>query len=178
MTLVELVVGTAVLVGGGGAMLLGMHYAMVHSGYLNGFQIAMNAAQGKIEELSATPFDTLLTGAAFAAARTAAGQCMGLNEDRNCNGALDLGEDLNGNGSLDEPLPSARLTVRIQASPPGAIDPTLLDLYVAACWTAGGRDIGEDQNCNGTLDAGEDINPTNGWADSPVMVSTRIATRE
>ena len=104
MTLVELVVGTALLVGGGGALLMGMHYALIHADYLADFQRAMNAVQSRLEELSATPFGTLL------AARTAEGQCMGLDEDRNCDGLLDAGEDANGNGWLDSPaMTSTRL---------------------------------------------------------------------
>ena len=174
MTMVELLVGTAVLVGGGGALLIGMQYAMAHSDYLRDFQLAMNATQGRLEELSATDFDALWTGNQFAAARTAAGQCIGLNEDRNCNGQLDAGEDLNANNVLDEPLPGGRLWMKIQRSIPGPQEPTLLDLVVSACWATRGRRVGEDANCNGQLGAGEDANG-NGLLDSPVMASTRVA---
>ena len=174
-TLMELMVGTALLVGGGGALLMGMQYAMLYTDYLTDFQRAMIAVQSRMEELSATPFDTLL------AERTAAGQCMGLDEDRNCNGVLDVaaGEDANGNGVLDEPIPGARLHVRIVEFPIGTPDPTLLTLHIAACWTSRGRVIGEDRNCNGVLDvaAGEDANG-NGWLDSPAMASTRVANND
>jgi prepilin-type N-terminal cleavage/methylation domain-containing protein len=177
-TLIELMVGTALLVGAGGALLVGMHYALMHSDYLSDFQIAMNAVHGRLEELSATDFDFLKNDATLADARTPEGQCMGLEEDRNCNGVLDVaaGEDLNGNNQLDEPLPGARLWVRIQESPPGTPMATarLLTLHVAACWSVRGRAIGEDQNCDGDLDAGEDLNE-NGMLDSPAMASTRIA---
>jgi len=177
MTLIELMVGTALLVGGGGALLVGMQYALIHADYLTDYQLAMNAVQSRLEELSAQSFDTLLTDPQYAAARTAAGQCMGLNEDRNCTGVL-AGQDLNGNGVLDEPILGARLTVRVDPFPPGTPPPaTLLTLHVAACWTARGRAIGEDLNCNGVLDAGEDAN-ANGWLDSPAMASTRIATND
>ena len=196
MTLIELLIGTALLVGGGGALVMGMHYGMLHSEYLSEFQVAMNAAQGRLEELASTDLDTLWTGAAFAEARAGTGQCMGLGEDRNCNGVLNAGEDTNGNGVLDEPLAGARLIVQIKASPvilpddwcappPAACapptvtptDPTLLDLHVAACWRTRGRNFGEDVNCNGRLDAGEDVN-VNTWADSPAMATTRVGVRE
>ena len=188
ITMVELMVGTLLLVGGGGALLMGMQYAVAHSSYLNEFQIAMNAVQGKLEELSSTPFDTLLNDVSFADARrvppaAVLGQCMGMGEDRNCNGALDLApvnEDTNPpNGVLDEPLAlqGGRLSIQIRpVPPPGGGTPTLLDIHVAACWTSRGRPIGEDRNCNGVLDPGEDANG-NGWVDSPAMASTRIATR-
>ena len=174
MTLVELLVGTALIVGGGGALLVGMHYAMAHADYLSDFQVAVNAAQGKLEELALTSFMTLSTDPKFADARAATGQCVGLEEDRNCSGTLEAGEDINGNAILDEPLVGARLNIRFVH--PGA-DPALLDLYVAACWASHGRAIGEDQNCNGRLDAGEDKNG-NGIVDSPVMLTTRVATKE
>ena len=176
MTLVELVVGTALLVGGGGALLMGMQYAMIHANYLNDFQLAMDAVQSRLEELSATSFNTLLTDPTFAAAQTPAGQCMGLNEDRLCTGQL-AGQDLNGNNVLDEPIPGARLNIRIAPFPPGTTDPTLLTLYVSACWSSRGRAIGQDLNCTGVLDAGEDLNG-NGWLDSPAMASTRLADND
>ena len=177
MTLVELLIATVLLVAGGGALLFGMQYAMAYSDYLRNFQVAMNAVQGKLEELSSTEFTTLATGTAYAAARSAAGQCAGMNEDSNCNGTLNAGEDTNGNGQLDEPLPGGRLVIRIQPSPPAATNPTLLDLHVAACWTIRARAFGEDRNCNGLLDAGEDLNG-NGVIDSPAMASTRVAVAD
>lgn len=196
MTLVELLIGTALLVGGGGALVMGMHYGMIHSEYLTDYQVAMNAAQGRLEELASTDIDTLWTGAEWANARGANGRCMGLGEDRNCNGALDAGEDLNGNAALDEPLAGARLVVQIQAAPlvdpddwceppldecapptTNPTNPTLLDLHVAACWRTRGRNYGEDVNCNGRLDAGEDTDGDT-WADSPAMASTRMGVRE
>ena len=176
LTLVELMVGTALLVGGGGALLVGMHYSRLHSDYLTDFQVAMNSAQGRLEELAATSFDILLTGNEYVQARTAAGQCRGLGEDRNCNGILDPGEDINGNNTLDEPLRGARLNIRVRPTP-GMVNQTLLDLHVAACWTSGTRRIGEDLNCNGQMDNGEDPNG-NGFLDSPAMVSTRVAVRQ
>jgi hypothetical protein len=177
LTLIELVLSTALLVGGGGALLLGMHQGLRHSDYLRDLQVALNAVQGRLQELSATEFTTLWTGVEFTAARTAAGQCMGLYEDRNCDGILQAPEDLNANGALDEPLAGARLWVRLREIPPGATNPTLLDLYVSACWTSRSRAIGEDNNCNGVLEAGEDDN-ANGWLDSPAAASTRVAVRE
>ena len=177
MTLVELLVSTALLVGGGGALLVGLHYSMLHADYLGSDQVAMNAVQGKLEELAATNFDTLLTGVTFQGARTAAGQCMGLGEDANCSGTLNGGEDVNGNGVLDEPLSGGRLNVRIWSSIAGAASPTLLDLHVSACWPTHGRTIGEDQNCNGQWDVGEDVNG-NGLLDSPATASSRVARKD
>lgn len=154
MTLVEVMIGTALLVGGGGALLLGMHYTLVHSDYLSDFQVAIHAAQGELERLSNENFGTLWTGAAYMGARQN-GQRVDINNPE---------------------LPGGVLGVQIQPFPAGAASPTLLDLSVAACWTSRGRRLGEDQNCNGVLDAGEDLNG-NGWIDSPAMVSTRLATK-
>ena len=199
MTLVELLVGTALLVGGGGALVMGMHYGMIHSEYLTNFQVAMNAAQGKLEELASTDLDTLWNGAAYQNAKGATGMCMGLGEDRDCDGVLDTAsptEDVNGNGVLDEPLAGARLIIQIHATPiispddwcappptacaaPTTVptNPTLLDLHVAACWSTRGRNFGEDVNCNGQLNVGEDLDADT-WADSPAMASTRVGVRE
>lgn len=177
MTLVELLVGIGILIGAGGALCMGMTQTTVYADYLRQFQVAVNAAQGKLEELAVTDFDTLLNGAQFQAARTAQGQCMGLGEDVNCNGVLDPGEDVANIGVLDEPIQGARLTVQIRPSPPTASPVNLLDIHIAACWQHRGRPIGEDVNCNGLVDAGEDNNPTNNWVDSPAMMSTRVARR-
>lgn len=180
MTLVEVLISVLLLMGAGSALLLGMQHASIHADYLSQFQVAMNAAQGELERLMATSFDSLWTGAEFADARRTdapMGQCVGIGEDANCNGQLDAGEDLDGDNALDAPLPGGRLTIQIkQADPRNPLNPALLDLHVAACWTAKGRRIGEDQDCDGELDVGEDAKG-NGWLDSPVMVSTRIARR-
>ena len=163
MTLVEVLIGTALLVGGGGALLLGMHYTLIHSDYLSEAQVAMQAAQGELEQLSNESFAMLSLGMTYADARRLCppGPC--------------------GQGVLvpDNPeFPRGLLGIQIKSFPPGTpfATATLLDLSVAACWTSRGRRIGEDQNCNGILDVGEDLN-TNGWIDSPAMVSTRIATK-
>ena len=189
LTLVELAIGTALLVGGGGALLVGMHYAVIHADYLNEFQLAMNAVQSRLEEISAQDFDVLINPQAsvnpYAGALNATGMCMGLNEDRNCNDVLNgplppnPAEDLNGNGVLDEPLAGARLNVRIvPMPPPDTGNPTVLTVHVSACWMTRQRRIGEDRltatPCDGVLNGGEDTNG-NGWLDSPAMASTRLA---
>ena len=164
-TLVEILVGTVLLIGGGGAVLLGMNSALIHADYLSQFQVAMNAAQGELEQLSALPFDTLWSGVEFANAR-ANGQRVELPPE------------------LAEGLPGGAIAIKIRSADlRNPTNPALLDLYVAACWQSRGRRIGEDQNCNGQLDPGEDgattLNPVpNGWIDSPAMVSTRIARRD
>ena len=100
-TLVEVLVGTAVLVGGGGALLAGMNAAILHTTYLNQMQTAVYGSEGKLAELLTVDFDTLATGATYASARRAVppnpvvlptGLCVGLGEDLNCNGVLDLVE--------------------------------------------------------------------------------------
>ena len=72
-------------------------------------------------------------------------------------------------------LPGGRLAVQIRSADLRTpATPTVLNLHVSACWQAAGRQIGEDQNCNGSMDPGEDTNG-NGWLDSPAMASTRLA---
>ena len=180
MTLVEVLIATTLLVGGGTALMLGMQQSVVHAEYLSQFQVAMNAAQGELEELSSVPIDMLWAGNAYLAAR-GTGMCVGIGEDSNCNGLLDAGEDANGNGALDSPIPNGRLGIWIRQPLDDAIrnpgDPELLDIHVAACWQHRGRPIGEDQNCNGQMDAGEDVNG-DGWMTSPAMVSLRIGRRD
>jgi len=162
MTLVEVLVGTALLVGGGGALLMGMHYTLIHSDYLSDAQVAIHAAQGELERLSSESFDRLSLGGAYAGAR-GNGQPVAISNAE---------------------LPGGMLGVQIKSFPAGTDfgTATLLDLSVAACWTSRGRRMGEDQNnnavlnCNGVLDPGEDAN-NNGWIDSPAMVSTRVASQ-
>lgn len=188
-TLVELLIGTALLVGGGGALAVGMCASMRHADYLSQLEVATNAAQGKLEQLMATPFDTLWNSSCPAAPPVAPfrdacrvppganGQCTGLGEDFNCDGVLNAGEDLNNNGVLNEPLAGARLTVQIRSADTRTpANPDLLDLHVALCWPTRFGTFGEDDNCNGVMDAGEDANG-NGWMDAPVMFSARVARR-
>ena len=158
MTLVEVVVSTAVLVTGGGALLLGMHYTMAHSDYLNHAQIALQAAQGELERLSSENFSTLAT------------------DPLKYTGARQNGEAV---PIINQELPGGTLGVQIKTFPAGTpfATATLLDLSVAACWASRGRRMGEDLNCNGVLDPPEDAN-ANGWLDSPAMVSTRVARKD
>ena len=156
-TMVELLLGILLLVGGGGALLFGMLYAMDHTSYLSEFQIAMNAAQGELEMLEATNVDTLWSDPFYANARRT-------------DPLLQMGQ-----GVAVPNLHNGMLTIQIKRADPQE-PPALLDIQVAACWQHRGRPIGEDHDCDGFLDVGEDIN-LNGWVDSPAMVSTRIARR-
>ena len=153
LTLAEVAVGTLLLVGGIGPLLLGMHYTMIRIEYLNQFQVAMSAVEGELEVLMNTSFDTLWADPSFASARGS-----GLK--------VPIAQLAVAGGNLSVQIRSADLKT------PGT--PTVLDLYVSACWQTRGRRIGEDLNCNGSLDAGEDTNG-NGWLDSPAMASTRVA---
>ena len=153
----EVLIGTALLVGGGGAMLMGMHYSVIHADYLSDAQVAIHAAQGELERLSSESFDLLLLGAMYANARRPCppgpcGQLVALNNPE---------------------IPGGNLGIQIK---PVLGSATLLDLHAAACWTSRGRRMGEDQDCDGVLDVGEDAN-NNGWIDSPAMVSTRVASQ-
>ncbi len=170
LTIVEAVVGAALLIGGSAGFLLSLHASSRLADYLSQLQFALNAVDSKLQELSTTPFDTLWTSAQFAAARRPGlptGQCMGLLANTPCN-------DPNG------PLPDGNLIVQIrqplidqQLNP---INPSLLEIHVAARWRAVTRPIGEDVNGNGQLDPGEDVNG-NGWVDSPAMVTLVIGRR-
>ena len=66
------------------------------------------------------------------------------------------------------------------------INSDLYEIKIAACWrnkrinnsASGGRVIGEDQNLNGILDAGEDLSsPANNQVDSMVTLISRIAKK-
>lgn len=153
MTLVELLIGTALFVGGGGALLLGMHYSMIHSSYLHQEQLAINDVQGTLEQISAMPFDTIWEdgggGGIYGAARTSQ---MALPLDA---------------------LPGGSILLQIRPVPLGNPNPSLLDIAVAACWTHRNRAIGE--RTAGVCGDGADAN---WWVDSSVMVSTRVARRD
>ena len=180
MSLIEVLISTGLLVGGGGALLVGMSQGFLLVNFLTEQQVALQAAQGTLEELAATDFDTLATSnnAILTAARGAAGAGVCMGEDKNCDGIISPGEvDTNGNGRADSVLsPTGRLNFRIRPIP-GEVLATAsqLDLIVSASWRSGRRCVGgEDRNCSGVLDAGEDANG-NGWLDTPVMVSTRVS---
>ena len=182
MTLVEVLIGTGLLVGGGGALLAGMCHGFMLVDFLSNRQVALHTAQGKLEELATLPFDTLASGAEFSTARTAAGLVVCAGEDANCNGKLDAGEvDVNRNGRADRLLTNGKLNIRIRPVPvldnatADFSDPDImLDVSVAASWRERRRCIGgEDRNCNSILDPGEDVN-RNGWLETPVVVSTRV----
>lgn len=154
-TIVEFLVGMALLVGGSGALLMSMEYSNGYTAYLREVQLAMNKVYGRIEQLAASSFDTLWTGPEFHQARGGT-----------------QGETVSG-------LQNGRLAIQIRgADPENPGDPELLDIHISACWRShNNRFIGEDRNCNGFMDPGEDVNG-NGWLDSPAMVSTRIAQRD
>lgn len=163
-TLIEALVGMALLLGAGTALLLSFLAAVAHAEYVSRLQTAVNAAQGQLEALMAESVTTIASDAQFAPAR-GSGQCVGIVEDPNC--------------ALGTAARSGRLAVQIK-NPDGSLATSasdMVDVHVAACWVIRGRIIGEDVNCNGHLDAGEDLNG-NGWIDSPAMVTTRIARKE
>lgn len=170
--LLELLIAGSLLPVCGGAMLFAMHLTSIHAEYLRQSQVAMNAAQGELEQLRAASFSTLWKAPQFAAAR-AGRQCAG--EDANCDGLLDPGEDANGNGVLDpgplQALPNGQLAIQIRSADlRNPTDPSLLDVHVVACWRHRGRQIGE-----AACQDGPDLNS---WVDSAVMVSSRIAKRD
>ncbi len=68
-------------------------------------------------------------------------------------------------------IPASRGVVYVDDS-----NPELLEITVEVCWRQGNRVIGEDENLNGILDAGEDVNG-NGRIDSPVELVARVANR-
>lgn len=163
LTLIELLIGIFLLVGGVAVLLFGMHFAMIHSEYLSQMQVARNAAQGLLERLSVRGVETLM-GVEFVGARPPNDGTRCALEDLDCNGTDDVAA-----GTIA--LPNGALIVQIK--PNG----NLPDLHVAACWQHRSRPIGEDLNCDGVVDVGEDAN-NNAWVDSPVMVSTRIGPKE
>lgn len=172
LTLVEVLITIVLLLGMSIAILTGVTQASIHADYLSQFKIALSAAEGELERLLATPFDSLANDAEFAPARPpSTGLCVGIGEDGNCNGQLDAGEDRDGNGRLADPLQGGRLGIQLRTNP---ANPNVLELHVASCWQHRGRRLGEDQNCNGALDPGEDTDG-DGWMDSPAMVSTQKA---
>ena len=154
LTLIELMIGVVLLLIGVGGLLMGMPSMLFQVDYLSHAQASLNAAQGQLDQLAATSFDTLWASAQA----NPNGQSAALNG---------LPPGTNG-----------RLAVQIKSGDfhnPGS--PALLDVHVAACWQERGRQIGGDLNCNGQLDAGEQAD-AEGWIQSPIMVATRIGRRD
>ena len=144
VTLVELMIGSALLVGGTGTLLMAMQHLTRFSTYLSERQFVINAVHGRLEQLASTSIVELTEDSAFGSSR--AEPLMMTRVD---------------------PLGGSRtaqigwLTIQIKtAELMNPSNPSILDLHVAACWTVAGRVItGEDVNCsNGTLDSGEDLN--------------------
>jgi type II secretory pathway pseudopilin PulG len=154
MTLVEMLIGTMLLAGGGGMLLFGMHYAMMHAGFLRQAQVAMNAAQGQLEQLAAADFDALMADA---------GYCTGT-----CTNTRYAVLTLDG--------PDGQLAIQIRPVPLTDTTPDLLDIHVAACWQQRGRVIGEANGATACADSAAD-GAANWWVDSPIMVSIRVARR-
>ena len=178
MTLIELLISALLLAIGAAALLFGNHYAVIHADYLRQAQIAMNAAQGRLDQLSSLSFNTLWengsAGGTFGQARTTR---MRIAADR---------YDLNGDGDNVDTV-DGWLAVQIRPVPlqnplgtPNP-NPSVLDLHVAACWISRGRVIGEGgavgaiPQCLDTV-ADDAVPGVPSWVvNSPVMVSTRIA---
>jgi hypothetical protein len=155
LTILELLVGVALLAIAGGALLAVLARSRLQAAYLGQIQFAVQVAQGELEQLMAVSFDALSKGSGFLAARQ---------------------DGMWVAAASTEGMPEVNLWVRIrgaEAGNPADVDPDLLDIVVSACWTSFDRRIGEDQDCDGIMDAGEDRNG-NGWLDSPAMVSTRL----
>ncbi len=117
MTILETLLGGALLVIGGAALLLSLNAAALHTEYLSQQQIALNAAQGLLEEWMARPTSALRTAPAW--------QPFPLTQ---------LPPQANG-----------QLVLQIRPVPDGSDPATaaLFDLHVAACWQHRGRIIGE-----------------------------------
>jgi len=154
MTLVEILIGATLLVGGGGALLFGMHYAMMHASFLRQEQVAMNAAQSQLEQLAAADFDALTADAGYCA-----GTCANTRRP-----VLTL------NGI------TGQLAIQIRPVPLTDTTPDIVDIHVAACWNQRGRAIGEANGATTCADGAAD-GAANWWVDSPVMVSIRVAKR-
>lgn len=170
-TLVEVIFGVLLIVGGGGALLLAMSSATMHSEYLGQAQIAVNAAQGRLEELAATDFDVLWTSNSVTLGDRTVVNLVNARADR---ALLAVTTPLLPNGQ--PVLSNGQLAVQIRpvpiTTPPATPTLALLDIHVAACWTYKTRAIGE-RGATSCQDGAAD-GAANWSVDSPVMVSRRV----
>lgn len=128
LTLAEILVASAILLGSAGALLTVLTSSPAQAGYLGQLQVALSAAQGQLEELMATPFTTLATIPALTS--------QAIPE-------------------LSDGRLAIRIRPSTPGNPLGS---DFLDVVVSACWRDGRRMIGEDRNCNGAMDPNEDLN--------------------
>ena len=161
MTMVELMISVGLIAAGGGALLFGVQASSAQRNYLNQFQMALNEAQGAMDEMAATSFDTLCAGGQF------------LGAYPNQGGQQDISASLS--AATTNPLTGLTGVVMVRQIKPfpfaaSCTNQTTLDLSVAVCWNARGRTIGENQNGRLCVDANAD-----GWVTSPAMVSTRVS---
>ena len=167
-TLVETLIAIVILVMASSAALIGIHYAMIHAEYMKQAQVALNAAQGRLEQLSSSTIEFLLQDPSLAQAQA----------DRQL--------ETPAVGSPFASVSNARLAVQIRTIPPGEVPPiNIVEIHVAACWTARGRTIGEGGTAangtpfNGTPLCQDTSGDVSTWAvDSPIMVSTRVARKK
>lgn len=169
--MLELMIAAAVLV----VVLLGLLGVFTGCFGLNetakNLTIAINGAQQKLEEIRNHDFAQIPTD--YAAGGTPGNLFDPGGEDDNLNGILDAGEDDNANGVLDSPLNGGGV-VFVSAFG-GSFD--LLQIRIVVSWMQkGGRYVGEDENFNGIMDAGEDVNGNN-MLDSPAQITTLMAER-
>lgn len=169
-TLLEAIFSVLLIVGGGGALLLAISSALTHNEYLSQAQIAVNEAQGLLEELAAVNFDVLWTRPTVTLAD---GTVINLTNARADRDLIPFTGPILPSGQPT--MPNGQLAVQIRpvpiTTPPADPTAALLDLHVAVCWTNRGRTIGEQNGATACQDSGADAD----WAvDSPVMVSRRL----
>lgn len=157
LTLVELLMTILIMVGGGGAILFSMRAASIHTELLKQNQIAMNAAQGRLDQLASEDFAVLAKDGRYRDAR--------VSSQQETFPALP-----DGVMALQIRQPASDQARHAAGSDPSVLGSAeLLDLHVAVCWTHRSRVIGETGCTDG---------PDNGfWVNSPVMVSTRMGIR-
>ncbi|UCB56565.1 MAG: prepilin-type N-terminal cleavage/methylation domain-containing protein [Candidatus Omnitrophota bacterium] len=172
-TLVELMVAVALLV----AVLLGLLGVFIGCANLNetsrNLTIAMYGAQEQLEVIRNYDDFDMIANDFFVNGSPNLFDPAG--EDDDLDGVLDAGEDDNGNGVLDSPLNGAgAMFISPFGAPP---DADIYQVRIVVTWfQKGGRQIGEDTDLDGILDAGEDDN-NDGVLSSPAQITTLVTER-
>ncbi len=154
-TLIELMIGAAVLI----IALVGLLATYTGSFNLNetarNLTIAMNVNQEKLEEIRNHDFDSIVTD-----------YSSGGSPGDTFSPSL-----LDGSGIIEVINDGSDV-------PAGVTSPDLIQVTITISWRQkGNRVIGEDANLDGTWDAGSEDANGNGQFDSPAQVITLIARR-
>ena len=155
-TIVEVIIAAMIIVVGLAGVVQVFYYARGQGEISANLTYALSAAQDKMEEIRNHTFSSIITD--YSSGGTP-GNTFALSEITG-KGVITIDATDDAGNTEDDGVNSNLLQVEI----------------VVSFKTSNSRIVGEDQDLDGVLDAGEDLNG-NGKLDSPVTIVSRVAKR-